>query len=160
MVEELREQVAQLGTRVRDYVQHRAQEVAEQTSEVASQVTETAEDYVRERPMTAVAVAAGTGLLVGLVLMRGRNRHNGYGDWLAREGSRRMGMSRRDISKIADAIQDGFERMRPRGESATDKVANLVSSWIETSGSRASEAATAGSRAARRLADAIGSRLS
>jgi ElaB/YqjD/DUF883 family membrane-anchored ribosome-binding protein len=148
MIEDVRGQVSQLGSQVRDFVQHGAKDMADRT-------TEAAESYVRQQPLTAVAIAAGTGLLLGLMLMRGRG--NRYSRSYHRQGGPKL--SRRDFDRLRSTIEEGFESLRPRGEPMTDRITNALSSWLDTYGARASEAASAGTRAAKRMANHIGARL-
>jgi hypothetical protein len=148
MIEEMRSQVSQLGSQVREFVQNRAKDVADQT-------THATESYVRQQPMTAVAIAAGTGLLLGLMLMRGRSSR--YAQPSYRRGG--SGLTRRDLDQLKSAIQEGFEHLRPRGEAMTERITGALSNWLDTYGSRASEAASAGTKAARRMASQISSRL-
>jgi ElaB/YqjD/DUF883 family membrane-anchored ribosome-binding protein len=48
----------------------KAQDVQAVAIETGKEIAETADDYVRENPWQAVAIAAGAGLLVGVLIAR------------------------------------------------------------------------------------------
>ena len=77
----LRATAAQTGDRVKDEIRERAEEtvrnakarlaeVEEQALERARALAGDADEYVRSNPWQAVAIAAGAGLLIGLLMSR------------------------------------------------------------------------------------------
>lgn len=64
--EELRESIEHNLNRAREILQERHQQWSEQSSELK----ERAEAYVQEKPWQSLGIAAGAGLLLGLILRR------------------------------------------------------------------------------------------
>ncbi len=67
------ERVAQARTKAEDSLRAAREALAEagdETLERAREAAASADDYVRENPWTVVGIAAGVGLLVGLLLSR------------------------------------------------------------------------------------------
>ena len=165
LIESLREEMARVGEQVQEFVQARGGQIAEQASkatEQASKVTaeaaENARDLVRENPGTSVAIAAGAGLVLGLILSASRRnrRHTWYDE---ARNLRERGVSRRDLDRLSGAIRDGFERVRSHnGDSAfVDRIATAVSNLLDSSASTASTVASAGSRVAKNLVERLAS---
>lgn len=65
-VTELRARAGQRAAEIRD----RGRESVEHAAERAREVERQAEDYVRERPVQALAIAAGLGLAIGYLTRR------------------------------------------------------------------------------------------
>jgi ElaB/YqjD/DUF883 family membrane-anchored ribosome-binding protein len=58
------------GLSLLDAALDKAQEVQSAAMETGKEIAESADDYVQQNPWRAVAVSAGVGLLVGLMLAR------------------------------------------------------------------------------------------
>jgi len=59
-----------LGLNLLDAAVSKAQEVQAAALETGKEVAETADEYVKENPWQAVGIAAGVGLLVGILIAR------------------------------------------------------------------------------------------
>jgi len=59
-----------LGERTKETVREKAEEVRDEVREKAGDVRDNLEEKIQERPYRAVMIAAGIGLLLGLVLHR------------------------------------------------------------------------------------------
>jgi ElaB/YqjD/DUF883 family membrane-anchored ribosome-binding protein len=148
-IQGLKDELARLTEQVQTSISDGADYVKKQASDAAH----TAQDTVRENPLSAVGVAFGVGLVVGLMLPRRRPPHYNGGN-----------RSYRELNRLANTLHDSIDATRSRAyaikERASDpalldRLTGLATAILENSRSTASSLASAGERTAKTIANKV-----
>lgn len=149
MIEELRTEMARLREQVQSYVQMRADSLREGAADTTAEV----EGLVRDHPLPAVGVAFAAGLVLGLMMRKGRSERT------------EPRPARRELERLAATTRGALEARgsRPSSQPAQpsdaallERLAGALSELIQSSQETATSVGSAGERAARSMAAAGG----
>jgi ElaB/YqjD/DUF883 family membrane-anchored ribosome-binding protein len=137
MIENLKAEVTRLSNQIQAILEERAGNL----KETVGQATEDVEGVIRNNPLMSVGIAAGAGLLLGLMMRRG--------------GAQRFEQPRKELQQLVTTLEEAIESSKARfaemaerqGESALlERLTSAVSSLLDTSKATASSVAEKAAR--------------
>ena len=157
MIQGLKDELARLAEQAQVGIADNAEAIKSRAVHAA----EDTQDLVKQNPLTAVGIALGVGVVVGL-MVPGR----GAG---ARHAHRYASGSRREFDRLTDTVRDAIEAGRSRAQQSferasdpalLDRLMGVLSGLLDSSRSTAASVASAGEKTARSIADRLSSTVS